>query len=55
MQPAEEMRIVAPRSIPRLRYAAWSTGQLLRRLAKIGRQTARRPKQAKSRSAEVRR
>ncbi len=55
MQPAEEVRIVAPRSIPRLRYAAWSTAQLLRRWAKIGRHTARRPKQAKSRSAEVRR
>ena len=50
--PAEEVRIVAPRSIPRLRYAAWQTGQLVRQLAKIGWQTARRPKNSNSSRAE---
>ncbi len=54
MQPAEEVRIVAPRSIPRLRYATWSTGQLLRRWAKIGRRKAARPKTNPPRTARVR-
>jgi CelD/BcsL family acetyltransferase involved in cellulose biosynthesis len=52
--PADELRVVAPRTFPRLHYATWSTGQLLRRWAKLGRRKTPRPRANRPRSARVR-